>query len=323
MRMIDIVEAIHESNSIALITHINPDGDAVGSLIALMLALDKMEKSVYGYCQDDVPKSLCFLDGADRISKLTDPVERYDLAVALDCSDRERMGDCASIMDMAIRSANIDHHRSNTYYADINIVHEDASATGEMIYELVQQLEDTGDKNIAEALYTAIVTDTGGFSFSNTTARTHRVIANLIEWGAEVTELSTRLFRNHSPEWIRLLGEAINTLKIYHEGRVSTLYVTREMLQKVGASEEHINGIIQYGKDISGVELAVFFREVDPSTTKVSFRSGSLIDVSALAQKFGGGGHKRASGCTINLPLFKAHKYTMEVIDNYFRETVK
>jgi len=321
--MTDIVEAINESNSIALITHINPDGDAVGSLIALMHALDKMGKSVYGYCQDDIPRSLSFLEGVKRITKPINPIEGYDLAIALDCSDRERMGDCVSIMDKAMRSANIDHHISNTYYADINIVHGNASATGEIVYELVQFLEDTGDKNMAEALYTAIVTDTGGFSFSNTSARTHRVIASLIEWGAEVSKLSNRLFKNHSLEWTRLLGEAINTLKTYHGGRVSTLYVTREMLQRVGATEEHINGMIQYGKDIAGVDLAVFFKEVDPSTTKVSFRSDSLVDVSALAQRFGGGGHKRASGCTINQPLCKAKKDTMEAIDYYFKETMK
>ncbi|HZJ58270.1 MAG TPA: DHH family phosphoesterase, partial [Clostridia bacterium] len=188
MGMIDIIQPIDRSDSIALITHMNPDGDAVGSLIALMRALDKMGKSVDAYCQDEVPGALNFLDGVARITRPIDPIKRYDLAIALDCSDRGRMGDCATIMDMATSSANIDHHISNTFYADINIVDGGASATGEMIYELVELLIDSADKGIAEALYTAIVSDTGGFAFSNTTAKTHRTAANLIEWGAETAK---------------------------------------------------------------------------------------------------------------------------------------
>ena len=320
MKMNDIVKAIDNSPSVALITHINPDGDAIGSTLALMHALDKIGKLVDVYCQDDIPNTFYFLNGISRIIKPDQSIKKYDLVIALDCNDPERMGSCSVIMDKAIISANIDHHISNTLYSDINVVDGDASATGEIVYELINLLEIIPDKDIAEALYTAIVSDTGRFSYSNTTPKTHRVVATLIEWGADIDKLSNLLFKNHSLEWIKLLGQAINSLRIYHDGKVAIMHITKEMMAKAGATEEHSNGIIQYAKDISGVELAAVLREVDDSTIKVSLRSQSIVDVSVLAKKFGGGGHRRASGCTINLPLIQAQENLMKAIDLYFEE---
>ena len=223
-------------------------------------------------------------------------------------------------MDKAKSSANIDHHVSNTFYAKVNVVDEDAAATGEIVYHLISLLGIKPNKIIAEALYTAIVSDTGRFSFSNTRPKTHRIVANLIEWGVDVVKLSNLLFNNHSLEWVRLLGQAINSLEIYHDGKVAIMHITKEMMDRTGTTEEHSTGIIQYAKDITGVELAALLREVDASTVKVSLRSQSIIDVSLLAQEFGGGGHKRAAGCTINLPLIQAQKNLMKVIDSYFKE---
>lgn len=320
MTMNDIVQLIAESSSIALITHINPDGDAIGSTIALMHALDKMGKLVAVYCQDTVPSMLNFLAGVKRIKQPDQETKSYDLAIALDCSDPERMGTCAPIMDKAKSSANIDHHVSNTFYAKVNVVDEDAAATGEIVYHLISLLGIKPNKIIAEALYTAIVSDTGRFSFSNTRPKTHRIVANLIEWGVDVVKLSNLLFNNHSLEWVRLLGQAINSLEIYHDGKVAIMHITKEMMDRTGTTEEHSTGIIQYAKDITGVELAALLREVDASTVKVSLRSQSIIDVSLLAQEFGGGGHKRAAGCTINLPLIQAQERLMKVIDSYFKE---
>lgn len=320
MEMISVIPLISNSSSIALLIHISPDGDAVGSSIALMHALEGMGKRVDIYCQDQAPRVFNFLDGIHRIRKPGDIQKKYDLAISLDCSDRERMGTCSAIMDKADNSANIDHHLSNTMYADINIVDDKASATGEMVVELISLLINTIDKKIAQALYTAIVSDTGGFSFSNTTAKTHRAVALLIEAGVDVNDISTRLFKNHSIEWIRLLGETINSLEIHHNGKVAVMNITRQMLSNTGADEEQTSGIIQYAKDIYGVELAIVLREIDNSTTKASLRSQSLIDVSQLALKFGGGGHKRASGCTINMPIAKAEQSLMNVVGLYFEE---
>lgn len=318
--MTDIIPSISGSSSIALIIHISPDGDAVGSSIALMLALESMGKFVDIYCQDEVPKLFDFLEGSQRILKPDKKIKNYDMAISLDCSDRDRMGTCASIMDTASGSGNIDHHISNTMYADINIVDDKASATGELIVELIHLLINSMDKEMARALYTAIASDTGGFSFSNSTPKSHRAVAHLIESGVDVDEVSTILFKNHSLEWVRLLGEAINSLKIYHKGKVAVMHITREMLNTSGACEEHSSGIIQYAKDIIGVELGMVLREIDDCTTKVGFRSQSSVDVSKLALEFGGGGHKRASGCTINLPIDNAEQKLMKVVELYFKE---
>ncbi|NLI60997.1 MAG: bifunctional oligoribonuclease/PAP phosphatase NrnA [Clostridiales bacterium] len=321
----DFVRSVFDSSSIALITHVNPDGDAIGSSIALKHALEKMGKLVDVYCQDDIPDIFKFLEGVDRIKKADDLTKNYDLAVALDCSDRERMGTCSSVMDRADRSANIDHHVSNTFYANINVVDENASATGEIVFELVGLLDNStninmASKAIAVAIYTAIATDTGRFSFSNTSPKTHRIVASLIEWGVDVDRLSNLLFKSHSFEWVKLLGLVINTLEMYRDGKVAIMHISQEMMDKAGAAEEETGGIIQYAKDIYGVELAAVLREIDPSTTKVGLRSESLVDVSALAQEFGGGGHKRAAGYTIELPITQAQVSLMEAIDMHFEE---
>lgn len=320
MKMFDIVGLIADSCTVAIVTHVNPDGDAIGSSIALMHALDGIGKEVDVFCQDDVPKTFEFLEGIDRIQKPEVSNKRYDLLIALDCSDAERMGTCSSIMDRATRSINIDHHVSNTHYAHINIVDGQAAATGEIVYELVTLLNSSKSHSIADALYTSIVSDTGGFSFSNTTPKTHIVAAGLIKLGVEVDKISNLLFKNHSLEWVKLLGQAINSLEIHFNGKVAIMHITQEMMKNAGATEEQSNGIIQYAKDISGVELGIVFREEDPYTTKVSLRSQSLIDVSDVALKFGGGGHKRAAGCTIKQPLIQAKESLMKEIELYFKE---
>lgn len=319
--MNDVIYAIGKSSSIAIVTHVNPDGDAIGSSIALMRAIDGVgKKTVDLYCQDEPPKVFDFLEGFDRVKKPEGIKKVYDLVIALDCSDLERMGSCSSIMEKADYTINIDHHVSNTHYADINIVDSDAAATGEVIFNLIDLLTSSNIGSIAEPLYTAIISDTGGFSFSNTTPKTHRITADLIEWGVDLDRISRLLFKEYSLEWVRLLGKAINSLKIYHDGNVAIMHITQEMFKSSGATVEHTTGIIQYAKDISGVELAIVLREESPHTTKVSLRSQSQIDVSALAMQFGGGGHKRAAGCTFNLPLIQAQGHLMKALNMYFEE---
>ena len=199
MMMADIIGAINASSIIAIVTHINPDGDAIGSSLALMHAIKNKGKEVQVYCQDDIPQTFDFLAGVKNIRK-PELIQntKYDLVIALDCSDMDRMGSCNTIFNRSERSANIDHHISNTRYAQINIVDGKAAATGEIIFELIKKLINFKDKNIARALYTSIVSDTGRFAFSNTTSRTHRVVAELLDWGADQVEISNQLFKNYS-----------------------------------------------------------------------------------------------------------------------------
>ena len=318
MKVNEAVLLINDSDSIALIAHIKPDGDALGSCMALKHALEIIGKKVDVYCQDPVPHIFSFLEGIQAIKIPTEPIKQYDVVIAIDCSDKERLGDvCGMLFDKAAKTINIDHHVSNTEYADINIVDSEASATGELIYELIISLGVKPEKTIAEALYTAITTDTGSFCYSNTTSRTHYIAAKLLECGIEVDRLSTILFKQHTVAWTRLLGKALGTLELHLEGKVALIQITREMIEDVGAGEGDTSGIINYAKDIEGVEVAIMLKEEEDSV-KVGLRSQFLIDVSQIAGQFGGGGHVRAAGCKIEASLEEARDIILKAVKEEF-----
>lgn len=318
--MNEAVSIINNSTSIALIAHIMPDGDTLGSCIALKLALEIMGKDVDIYCEDPVPHTFRFLEGIQKIKLPTKPIKQYELVIAVDCSDKGRLGyTCSLLFNNAAKTINIDHHVSNTEYADINVVDPKASATGELIYELIIKLGVELKKTIADALYTAISSDTGSFCFSNTSSRTHNIAAKLLECGVEVDKLSTILFKQHSIAWTRLLAKALETLELHLEGKVALIYISKEMISSVGADEGDTSGIINYAKDIEGVEVAIMLKE-EKDSIKVGLRSQYLIDVSRIAQQFGGGGHIRAAGCRIEASLEEARNIILEAVKEAFSE---
>jgi len=316
--MNEAVLMINNSSDIALIAHVMPDGDTLGSCVALKQALEIIGKKVDIYCEDPVPHTYSFLERIQKIKMPPEPIKQYELVIAVDCSDKERLGyTCNLLFDKAAKTINIDHHVSNTEYADINIVDSKAAATGELIYELIIELGVKPEKTIAEALYTAISTDTGSFCYSNTTSRTHYIIAKLLEYGVEVDKLSTILFKQHSIAWTRLLGKALETLELYLDGKVALIYISKEMIDKVGANEGDTSGIINYAKDIEGVELAIMLKE-EKDSVKVGLRSQYLIDVSQIARQFGGGGHIRAAGCKIETSLEEARNIILKAVKEAF-----
>ena len=321
MNFSEIESLISSSHRIALIAHIMPDGDTLGSCLALGTVLKDMGKNVSIFCQDGFPDSLRFLKGIETIQK---PDRRaaghYDLVIALDCSDIERLGDCRPILDECTNTVNIDHHISNKGYGKFNWVDPCVSATGELVYELIKSLLH-GRKlpiPVAESLYTAISTDTGSFCYSNTTPRTHRIVADLLETGIDVSRISSLLYKNKKLKWVMLLSEVLNTLELHFNDRVAALTVTQAALMKVGADETFVDGLIDYAKDIEGVEIGLLFREVEPNKIKVGFRSKFEVDVSQLAQIFGGGGHKRAAGCMIDANLDQSKSLILKEIHSLF-----
>jgi len=320
MMLKDAILAINNSTNIALIAHIMPDGDTLGSCVALKRVLEIIGKKVDSYCQDPIPDVYNFLEGTREFKIPDEHVIQYDLVISVDCSDKDRLGYlCSVLFDKAVKTMNIDHHISNTMYADINIVDSNASATGELIYELILESGAEPRGEIAAALYTAISTDTGSFCYSNTTSRTHYIIAKLLEYGVEVDRLSTILFKQHSLAWTRLLGKALNTLEMHLNGKVSVIQISKEMIDEVAAREEDTSGIINYAKDIEGVEVAILLKE-GKDAVKVGLRSQSMIDVSEIARQFGGGGHVRAAGCSIEASLEKARELILESVKNKFGE---
>ncbi len=303
-----IKSLISESENILILSHKNPDGDNIGSIIALGLSLRSQNYNVTLANLDPVPSDYLFLEGASEFNLLSKlELNDFDLIIALDCSDLERVGD-NRILEFSGEIINIDHHKTNSSFGDINIVDTDACATGEIVYGVLRDLGFPIDRKIANALYTAISTDSGSFKYSSVTAKTHRIIADLIENGINVGEINIKLYQNRSLERAKLFIEAYNTIKFYEENRIGMMIVTKEMMSETNTENEDTEGLINFIRDIDTVEIAILLREVSPTIYKASFRSKGTVDVSELAALFGGGGHKQASGATINMVLNDAQK---------------
>ncbi|MGI6188155.1 MAG: bifunctional oligoribonuclease/PAP phosphatase NrnA [Clostridiales bacterium] len=321
-KFLSAIEILEQGSKFALVAHVMPDGDTIGSCSALMSVLMENGKHVDMYCHDTPPANLSFLQGVGDFRKRVDKNVLYDAVICLDCSDETRLGDCGSVLSNATRTVNIDHHITNTEYADINIVDPDASSTAELVYALIGKLNPKAlSLPVCEALYTGIVTDTGGFVFSNTTAAAHRIAARLIECGVDVDKLNRLIYKNTPLDKVRLLGIVLNSLEMHMKDTIAFLTVSRSMIKQAGFTDANYDdssteGLINYAIDINGVECAALFKEIENNKTKVSFRTKTKIDASALATRFGGGGHVRAAGCTIEENLEKSKVLVLEALKN-------
>ncbi len=301
-----IINRIVSSDKIAVVSHVSPDGDAVGSSLALAIALRNSGKTVDVYLEDGVPAVYSFLNASDTVLNEW-PGEEYNLAIALDAGDLDRLGKSVQVFNSAQVRINIDHHITNTNFGQYNYVDINASSTGEVIYKLIGMLELELNKEIAECLYVAIATDTGGFRYGNTTSNSMLAAAQLLRHDIEVSEITRRIFELTTEKKVRLLGAAISSLEIAAEGRAALMYLSNEERERLGAVSEDFEGIVNIARNIAGVEVAAFLVERQPKEFKVNFRSNSYVDVSEIAVRHGGGGHKRAAGCTITgIPLIEA-----------------
>ncbi len=280
--------------------HAMPDGDSVGSVLAMRLILSEIGVESIAVTPDPVPAMYDFLPGADKFVELSQAPDDFDLAVILDCTDLGRLGsDGGPKIAKAQNVVNIDHHVSNDGFGTYCYVDEKAAATGEIIFNLAQAMGIKINKDIAANLYTSIVMDTGSFRFDNTTDATHEITAGLIRTGINVSEINRNLFERKDEIQLRLLGYALGQLKITAEGRVAWITIPLDVLHRMGALDEHADGIINYPRLLNGVEIGMLFREINPGRFKVGFRSKQDVDVNKLAARFGGGGHPRAAGCAI------------------------
>jgi len=293
----ELIKTLTDGSKYALLIHTSPDGDAIGSSLALAQSLTSLGKKVDLFCQDTMPDSYDFLEGVKNFKRSVQAEDWYDVAVILDCSDLERLGSLSGIVKVSAKTINIDHHVSNTYFADMNLVDIKAAATAEIIYDIIMTLTGSPDLAASEALYTGILTDTGNFSYSNVTQKTHLVAAEFIACGVNPEKVSMLVYKNHSLSKIKLLGLAIESLETGYDGRFAIISITSSMMDNNGAKEFDVEGVINLALDIKGVELAVLVREMASGGVKVSFRSKNSLDVSKLAAQFGGGGHKKAAGC--------------------------
>ena len=294
----NMLSALQNANSILLCTHASPDGDAIGSLIAMGLALEGLGKRVVMACADPVPHMFRFLPGADRVvnaEALTD--QRFDMGMALDAASLERLGKCEEAFLRCPVTAQLDHHGDNPGYARMNWVDGEASAAGCLVHRMMKKMGLPVTREIAMNLYCAISTDTGNFRFLNTTAEAFAIMAELMEAGLDLPAVARPVHQVREIPAARLLGKALDSLRLIAGGKCACMRLTRDDYRAAGALPEHNTGIVNYALDLPGVEMA-YLAEERPGECKASLRAIAPWNVQKIASRFGGGGHVQASGLT-------------------------
>ncbi len=307
------VMAIESARTVVIASHIDPDGDALGSSLGLALLLHKLGKEVTVYNRDTVPYSYKFLPGADQlVNRLPDDC---DLLCLLDCSEFARAGDELLAWDGYKQSLCIDHHLTADPAADINLIYSEACATGELIYELALVLEPDFGLSVAANLYTAILTDTGSFRYSNATPSSFAIAGDLVARGVEPWEITQQVYESQPVERLKLTALVLETLQIAVSKRAAAVWVTEAMFAATGTDGEYTDGLINYPRSIAGVEVAFMAREIGPDDYKFSFRSRGLVNVAALVKDFGGGGHHNAAGCRLKGKLEELIEKIFALVD--------
>ncbi len=297
-----IIEVIRGNDEFLVLTHVNPDGDAVGSMIALGRVLSSLGKARHLLFPGEMPRGYTFLAVAGEIGPCLPTRKRWDVVFVLDIPCASRLPSPLSGQIPACQELiNIDHHASNAIEGTLNWVDAHASSVGEMLYRLFSRAGYVISPDVATPLYVAILTDTGSFRFPNTTPSALRVASELVERGADAADIADRVYGSHSLREYRLLGEALATLQMCCSGRVALMWVTKEMREKIGASLVETDGFENFPRTIEGAEVVILFKQQDDGhRVKVSLRSKrDAIDVSRVAAQFQGGGHPTAAGCTI------------------------
>lgn len=319
----EIVRTIRKHKRFLVTSHIHLEGDALGSQLAMGHLIEKMgRKKVWYVDETPVPETYRFLPGQEKVSTDLSLKRDPEVLITVDCPNRERIGQVAKYLSDQTLVVTIDHHISNQHFGDLNWLAPRASATGEMIYQLYKSAGVPIDKTAAINLYAAIVTDTGQFAYSNTTAKTHRITAELIEKGANPYFISEKIYESNSLGSRRLLGKVIDTLDVVHQGKTGYLCVTRRMLEETGCTWDETDGFCNYARSLKGVEVGLFFRESEkPGAIKVSLRSKGGVDVNKVAARLGGGGHRAASGCVIKGSLEEVKQKVLGAVERALEVT--
>ncbi len=299
----ELLNQLRKTGNIVLATHINPDGDALGSLMGLGDMLESMGKKVFRYLEKPVSHLYSFLPDCNLmqtdLGALRTFVARAGddlLCVSLDCGDRKRLGKNADELLQIRPFIVIDHHKGNNGFGDLAWIDPDRSSTGEMVFDLARRLRVQVSEKAAVALYVALVTDTGSFRYESTTAHTFNVARQLVELGARPDEISRALYDNYTAGRLQLLQMVLATLDIRCRGRVAVIRVTRDMLEKTGCSMEDTENFINLPRSVVTVQVALFLKETGNDGVSVSLRAKDSCDVAGVAARFGGGGHRNAAG---------------------------
>ena len=309
-----IIEIIKKANKIGIFTHISPDGDAIGSSLSLYLGLKALKKEVE-IITDEYSKCFNFLPQLENIKRET--TEKYDLAIALDCATRPRLYDPKSAFDNAIITASIDHHASNTYYAKYNYVEGTSPAAAKTLVKVLKRLEIPLTKEIGDCLMTGIITDTGGFRYDTVDDETFEFAAQMLDLGVNISDIYYRTFDVKSKPQFLLSSIATNRLSFHSSDKIAVTYITLKDFKEVKANAGDHEGIVNIGRNIEGVEVSIFLREVENDFYRVSLRSNNYVDVSEIAATFSGGGHSKAAGCDMHNNLETSIKKLVKETNKY------
>lgn len=308
---------LKENDHFLVVNHVSPDGDATGSLLAMGHILQALGKQFKLVNEGTTSEKFLFIPLSEEVMNLSEePLDqKYQHVIALDCGDFPRVGDAARFFADDVKLLNIDHHPTNDLFGTTNLVRVDACATAEILFDLVEAMNIELTTELATALYMGILTDTGGFRYSNTNAEVMEKIAVLLKHGVSPADVAERCLETISQSYLRLLQLVLPTLTMHKENQIAFLTISLEAMEQSQATPEDMEGMVNYARNIEGVEVGVLFKQVDPQTVKASLRSKRDINVSAIAKELGGGGHARAAGCTIKDDLERAQQIILEKLN--------
>lgn len=322
--MDQIISQIKKARHILLASHSEPDGDAVSSLLAMGLALNKLDKKATLYNASPIPAVYRFLPSVERIGNQIKKAETYDVALILDCGDLSRIGQASAMVSQIPVIINIDHHISNTGFGCMQLVDAQACSTAEIVYRLIIALDTPFDKAMATSIYTGILTDTGSFRFSNTNQAAFAISHEMTALGADPYSVAQHVFGTYSLGRIKLLNLALDSLEISQNGKLSIMTITNAMFEYTKTQPEDVDGMINYARRIEDVKVAALIQEQRNGKSRpnsrrrfhVSLRSDGSVDVAAIAGTFGGGGHPSAAGFQIETTLIKLKSDIITLANN-------
>lgn len=315
MAIKEVAEAIKKYDNYIITSHINAEGDALGSELAVFYLVKQLGKNAVVVNNNNIPDRYKFIPGWKKVLTVDGKIPKnYENVIVVDCPTIERAGRIAPIISNAKVKINVDHHVSNEKFADFNWVCPEASSCGEMVFALYRNMALNINEEIATMLYVAILTDTGSFRYDATTTETHRIAGELIKLGVHPSKIAEKVYETKSLGDIELLAKALSTITLTSNGRIAYMCVTKKMLDETHTAPDRTDGFVNFARSIKGSEIALFFRQdtKDSGTIHVGFRSKGRVNVNVLAGKFGGGGHPKASGC-----LMKGG------MDNVIKEVIK
>ncbi|MBD3401621.1 hypothetical protein GF420_01895 [candidate division GN15 bacterium] len=314
--IVRIREAFENAGRILVVSHLDPDGDALGSQLAIGAYLRDLGKSVTMVRDSEIPEKYRFLPGVEGIVEVSSLPDDFavDAAVVLECPTLARVGSAARYLTDSVKIINIDHHPDALDLGAINWIETTMSSVGEMVYEFFEAVDYDMNSAVATSLYTAIMTDTGRFRYPSTTRRTMEIAGALIEAGADPHHVCDMVYYNMRPSTLNLTGQILHGVEFHFDNRVCLLTMTREMLKSAGAQSSESEGMVDYTLYSRGVVAGALLKEVSDRCTKVSLRARDGVNVAQVAHEFGGGGHFSAAGCQIDLPLAEAKAALLDLL---------